>query len=604
MIEPADVIALRPPRGAFRNLVTVDLGRKPSPPAVAFPAPRRSARSAFSSGRGTDLAIDFGTSAIAAALVGGTYAVEVLSFGGEKLLPAPFGRRSALDRSRLADNYELSYGYLGGGAGPRGGEEYYPCLKRRIEWLARTRCDTGWQSEAVLDVAAVCQLALDKARDERGRRLAECLTERFRVYITVPNAFPRAAVDVLRRGVGYGVAAALGRPERPEVEALLEAEAVAYSVVAGPRLSEAGRKTTLLVIDAGAGTTDASIVRVEDGELRVSAHVGLPVGGMDLDAFIAGLKGPIDGSRPPSEVSQWLAAAEQAKQHHLGAPRTREDGLSGLARELVRLDAWPPNGRGGRPIEEEIGGAWERYMALAVRGLIRALPADEVARVEEVVLSGRASLLAGFEEVARHEVAARGPAARAPAERGPGSPVAPRCRDGAEERKLAVVRGVGAYVSSTYGSRWDRRPLRASFEIFLRHEDDRELPLVPAGCPLVRGWGVAAWSQPERPPGRGDVRPRVEMRLVPREVLRGLAAEGTFGAEDLEDLLRWSVLPVLRIDRESPPYSARLAFDFLSLDAQLEVDSARIRELDRPESSFGRRHPVHQLEDNWFELSQ
>lgn len=592
MMEPVDLEVLRPPRGTFWNLVSVDLGRKPSPPAADYPAPRRAARGAFSSGRGTDLAIDFGTSAIAAALVGGTYAVEVLSFGGEKLLPAPFGRRSALDRSRLADNYELSYGYLGGSR-PRRGEEYYPCLKRRIEWLARSRSDAGWQSEAVLDVAAVCQLALGKARDRRGRPLTDCLADRFQVYITVPNAFPRAAVDVLRRGVSYGVAAALGRREKPAVEALLEAEAVAYSVVAGPRVGEVSHRTTLLVIDAGAGTTDASIVRAAGGELRVSAHVGLPVGGMDLDAFVAGLKGPIDGTRTPSEISQWLATAEQAKQHHLGEPRDREEGFHGLARELVRLGAWPRTGhRGGRPIAEEIGGAYERYMALAVRALIRALPADEMKRVEEVVLSGRASLLAGFKDAVRREVAERGPA------------VAPRCQEGAEDRKLAVVRGVGAYVSSTYGSRWDRRPLRASFEIFLRHEDDRELPLVPAGSPLVRGWGVAAWNQPIRDPGRGDVRPRVEMRLVPREVLKKLAAEGAFDDRALEELLRWSVLPVLRIDRESPPYSARLAFDYLALDAQLEVDGDRIHELDRPESSFGRRHPVHQLEDNWFELSQ
>ena len=570
----------------------MDLGRKPAAPSVAYPEARSLARGTFSSGRGTDLAIDFGTSAIAAALVGGTYAVEVLRFGDEKLLPAPFGRRRALDRSRLTHNYELSYGYLGGGSVSRGRQDYYPCLKRRIEWLARSRTDTRWQSEAVLDVAAVCQLALGKARDSRGRPLAVCLAPSFQVYITVPNAFPRAAVDVLRRGVSYGVAAALGRREKPIVHALLEAEAVAYSVVAGPRLGDGKKRTTLLVIDAGAGTTDASIVRVEGGELRVLAHVGLPVGGMDLDAFIASLKGPIDGSRPPFEVSQWLATAQQAKQHHLGESAASEIGFADLARELVRLYSWPSDGRGARTLDEEIRSAYKRYMALAVRSLIRALPADEVHRIEDVVLSGRASLLAGFKDTVWREVAERGPS------------VEPRCEDDPEDRKLAVVRGVGAYVSSTYGSRWDRRPLRASFEIFLRHEDDRELPLVAAGCPLVRGWGVAAWNQPSRELGRGDIRPRVEMRLVPRDVLKKLAAEGIFDDQALEDLLRWSVLPVLRIDNQGPPYSARLAFDFLSLESQLEVDGMPIHQLDHPESSFGRRHPVHQLEDNWFELSQ
>lgn len=593
--EPVDIELLRPRRGALRSLLSVDMGRKPMAPAVLYPETRRAPRGSFSSGRGTDLAIDFGTSAIAAALVGGSYAVEVLRFGDERLLPAPFGRRRALERSRLADNYQLTYGYLGGRSTAPGTQEYYPCLKRRIEWLARCRTDTRWQSEAVLDVASICQLALEKARDERGRVLRECLAKQFQVYITVPNAFPRAAVDVLRRGVSYGVAAALGRREKPRVRALLEAEAVAYSVVAGPSLQEKQKKMTLLVIDAGAGTTDASIVRLEAGELRVLAHVGLPVGGMDLDAFIASLKGPLDGTRPPAEVSQWLFAAQEAKQHHMGEATAKNtaDGFRGLARELVRLKAWPQLGRGGRTIDDEIARAYERYMALAVRSLVRALPDDEVRRVDEVVLSGRASLIAGFKDTVRRTVAEQ---------RGPS--IEPRCEDDPVKRKLAVVEGVGAFVSSTYGSRWDRRPLRASFEIFLRHEDDRELALVPAGCPLVRGWGVSAWNQPMRDLGRGDIRPRVEMRLVPRDVLKNLAQEGVFDEKDVGDLLRWSVLPVLRIDEKSPPYSARLAFDFLSLDARLEVDGERIRHIDRPESSFGRHHPVHQLEDNWFELTQ
>ncbi len=593
MMQAADIDTLRPPRSAFWELLSVDLGHKPAPPALDFPAPRPASAGTFSSGRGTDLAIDFGTSAIAMALVGGSYAVEVLRFNDERLLPSPFGRRRRLDRSRLTDNYELSYGYFGSGAAGGTDEEYYPCLKRRIEWLARCRTDSGWQSEAVLDVAAVCQLALDKARDERGRPLTDCLGDGFQTYITVPNAFPSAAVDVLRRGVGYGVAAALGRRGKPEVRALLEAEAVAYATVAKPELQAKRRKMTLLVIDAGAGTTDASIVRVEDGELRVLAHVGLPTGGMDLDAFIAGLKGSRE-ARSPRHLSQWLATAQQAKQHHLGESSSvaAGDGFASLSRELVRLNAWPATGRGGRPIDKEIARAYERYMALGVRSLIRALPDDEVARVDEVVVSGRGSLLAGFKETVRRTVAEKGPS------------VEPRCAADPEDRKLAVVRGVGAYVASTYGSHWDRRPTRASFEILLRHEGDRELTLLPAGHPLLDGWGVAAWHQPARAFGRGDIRPRVEMRLVPRDVLKNLAGEGTFDDADLEELLRWSVLPVLRIDDKNPPYSARLAFDFLSLEAQLEVDGRRIPHLDRPESSFGRRHPVHQLDDNWFELSQ
>ena len=99
------------------------------------------------------------------------------------------------------------------------------------------------------------------------------------------------------------------------------------------------------------------------------------------------------------------------------------------------------------------------------------------------------------------------------------------------------------------------------------------------------------------------MRPRVEMRLVPLEVLKSLAAEGLFTDQDLEELLRWAVLPVLRIDERAAPYSARLAFDFLSLQPRLEIDGESVPTPQVSETTFGRRHPVHQLDDNWFELS-
>ncbi len=595
--EPVDIHQLKRRRGALWELMTVDMSRKPAMPAAHFPDPPKTAPGIFTSGRGPDLAIDFGTSAIVVALVGS--AVEVLRMGEEKILPSPFGRRRRLDHSRLTDNYELSYAYLGSGDREH---EYYPCLKRRIEWLARCREDREWESDAVLDVAAVCQLALEKARDSHDRSLAECLDREFQTYITVPNAFPSRAIDVLRRGVGYGVAAALRRRQLPEVKSLLEAEAVAYGAIARPTLAERRNRTTLLVIDAGAGTTDATILRAEDGDLRALAHVGLPVGGMDLDTFLASLKGPFDIAERDGQLSHWLGTAREAKQHHLGESSNRGDGSAEpgssvsladrcrrLAEHLVRLGDWPER-RGGRPIAEEIVRVYQRYMALAVRSLIRALPEDEVARIDQVVLSGRASLLAGFGEAVQQTLAEQGPT------------LVPQCAEDPEDRKLAVVQGVGAYVSSTYGSGLDRRPTRSSFEIFLRYENERELTLLKASHPLVRGWGVAAWHQPERGFGRSATRPWVGMRLVPRSVLESLAREDSFDERDLEDLLSWSVLPLLRIEDQRPPYSTRFAFNFLSLEAQLEVDGLPIHHLDRSVKSFGRQHPVHQLDDNWFEL--
>ncbi len=596
--DPVDIHQLCPRRGALWELLTVDMSRKPAKPAASFPQPLEQTTGIFTSGRGPDLAIDFGTSAIVVALVGGAHAVEVLRLGEDMILPSPFGRRRHLDRCRLVDNYELSYAYLGSGDREH---EYYPCLKRRMEWLARCRRDREWENEAVLDVAAVCQLALEKAYDSRGRPLAECLDQAFQTYVTVPNAFPSSAIDVLRRGVAYGVAAALRCRRLPEVKSLLEAEAVAYGAIARPALAERRRRTTLLVIDAGAGTTDATILRAEDGDLRALAHVGLPVGGMDLDTFLASLKGPFETAEREGKLSQWLGAARQAKQHHLGEKSAPPAGVypppgepvvdrcRRLAADLVANGDWPAE-REGRPIAEEITRVYQRYMALAVRGLIRALPADEVARVDEVVLSGRGSLLAGFRDTVRQTLSEQGPS------------LVPRCAEHARDRKLAVVRGVGAYVSSTFGCGLDRRPTRSSFEIFLRYESQRELTLLKAGHPLVRGWGVAAWHQPVRELGRSATRPWVGMRLVPRAVLRSLASDKTFDDKDLEDLLHWSVLPLLRIEDQQPPYSTRFAFNFLSLEARLEVDGKPIPHLDRPAKTFGRQQPEHQLDDNWFQL--
>ncbi len=588
--SPVSVHQLKLRHGALWELVTVDLSRKPAPPVASFPRPPAKAPGAFTSGRGPDLAIDFGTSAIVVALVGGARAVEVLRLGEDMILPSPFGRRRRLDHSRLTDNYELSYAYLGSGDEEH---EYYPCLKRRIEWLARCRQDREWESDATLDVAAVSQLALEQARDRRGRPLAECLDPDFQTYITVPNAFPSGAIDVLRRGVSYGVAAALRSHQLPAVKSLLEAEAVAYGAIARPTLTDRRGATTLLVVDAGAGTTDATILRAEDGELRALAHVGLPVGGMDLDTFLASLKGSFEVAEREGKLSHWLGTARQAKQHHLAeapdrAGRTIAERCRRLADDLTRNGDWPAR-QGGRPIAEQITRVYRRYMALAVRGLIRALPADEVARVDEVVLSGRGSLLAGFSDAVRQTLAELGPT------------LIPQSAEDPRDRKLAVVRGVGAYVASTYGSGLDRRPTRSSFEIFLRHENDRELTLLPAGHPLVHGWGVAAWHQPTRETGRAATRPWVGMRLMPREVLSSLASENAFDPRDLDDLLNWSVLPLLRIEDQRPPYSTRLAFNFLSLEAQLEVDGRPMPRLDRSVQSFGRQHPVHQLDDNWFE---
>ena len=102
MADPVDIHQLSPRRGALWELITVDMSRKPATPAASFPAPLEQTSGTFTSGRGPDLAIDFGTSAIVVALVGGAQAVEVLRLGDEMILPSPLpGRQFPCNRAGL-----------------------------------------------------------------------------------------------------------------------------------------------------------------------------------------------------------------------------------------------------------------------------------------------------------------------------------------------------------------------------------------------------------------------------------------------------------------------------------------------------------------------
>jgi hypothetical protein len=590
MRDPVDFTRLHPLPSLWRRLLFTDLVADLSPPVVSYPEPPDPEDGRFNTGRGLDLAIDFGTSAIVAALVSSDFTMEVLNLNrrGGLLLDAPIARRWDFGNSALAENYELSSvpAFLEvGGTDPKPDWEYYPCLKRRIEWLARSQAGREWQTTAMRDVAAICH----KALAGRGAMLRDRLLEPFQVYITVPNAFPRSAIDVLVRGVGFGVAATLGLREMPQVKALLEAEAVAYGAIAAPTLLPASHDRTVLVIDAGAGTTDASIVRSERGTLRVLAHVGLPVGGLDLDAHIAGCRGPLD-KLAPFEVYRRVLTSRETKENHL----RERDGVSpdqafaDLAAELQREYQWPAHSPRGAAMAGALRQGYERYLALAVDALIRSLPRDEIVKVGEVVVSGRGSLLTGFKDRVRREVARDGP------------DLEPRCAESDHGRKLAVVEGVGIYVASTYTAQPDRRPSRASFAIVLRHEGGRELELVPATNPLLEGWGVAAWHQPMSETGELNTRPAVDMRLIPRRVLLDLERQGSFSAPEIAQLLRWAIQPLLRLEKKAP-YSARVAFDFLSLDARLQVDGNDVELPRHPRKSL-RPHPVHQFSEDWFEI--
>lgn len=538
-----------------------------------------------------DLAIDFGTSAIAAALVSTRGVTELLRFGDGWLLDSRMARRAALERSGLGDDYELGpVAVQWMRASPQAGWDYYPCLKRRIEWQARSGA-ADWQQESVLDVAACCWKALDQARTEGGEEIGALLSPEFRIFITVPNAFPQAAVEVLRLGVAYGAAAATGADRLPSVETLWEAEAVAYHELLTRNDGQPpDTHETVLILDAGAGTTDASIVRSEGGVLRVIAHAGLPVGGLDLDAAIAKLR----GSMRDRDASRTLITARDAKQVYWsaagpgGATRSVDQACADLAQHLSTRQGWPVE-RDGKPLQEALALAHRRYLALAVDALVGCLPQDELLTVDQVVVSGRASLLVGFTERVRDALEERGVM---------GVPV-----DGAvgEDRKLAVIRGVGDYVAAA-GPKLKRRPLRAGFEMVLRHAAVGDpLVLIPAGHPLDEGWGVQAWHQPETETADARLSHYVDMRLIPIDLVRRLVSDHQLGWRYV-DVASWSVIPSLGIEAE-PPFTARVAYDFLTLRVVGEVQGAPVTSPPgQPgKGDEGRMHPVHGLEENWFE---
>jgi hypothetical protein len=539
-----------------------------------------------------DLAIDFGTSAITAALVSTRGVTNLLRFGDGLLLDSRMARRATLERSGLGDDYELGpVAVQWMRAAPQAGWDYYPCLKRRIEWQARSGA-SHWQQEAVLDVAACCWKALDQARTEKGETIADRLSPEFRIFITVPNAFPQAAVEVLRLGVAYGAAAAREADQLPAVETLWEAEAVAYHELLTRNDGQPpDANETVLILDAGAGTTDASIVRSEGGVLRVIAHAGLPVGGLDLDAAIARLR---DGGMRGSDASRALVTAREAKQVYWsatapdGAAQPVEQACAGLAEYLSRRQGWPAE-RDGRPLKDALALAHRRYLALAVDALVGCLPQDELLTVDQVVVSGRASLLVGFADRVREALEEHG--------------VRGVAVDGAagEDRKLAVIWGVGDYVAAA-GPKLKRRPLRAGFEMVLRHAAMGDpLVLIPAGHPLDEGWGVQAWYQPETETADARVSHYVDMRLIPIDLVRRLVKDHNLGWS-YRDVASWSVVPSLGIEAE-PPFTARVAYDFLTLRVMGEVQGAPVRSPPgQPgRGDEGRLHPVHGLEENWFE---
>lgn len=573
---PIGLAQLKPQRTWWKKIVLEHSWRELKEPEVEFPSPFNTPSK--SETPPVSLAIDFGTSAIAVALVGSNPRPLLFKFDQTRsFLETAVGRKRDRGHSLLVDNYALAPIYV---PSIWSGWVYDASLKRRIEWLARTRPGGSWKESAVLDVAAVTSHILHLAWKDQDQ---EVLRRQVQgpVYVSIPNTFPREGAEAIEQGVAYGVAAMLRLDRLPAVKTLLEAEAVAHSVLS--QYSQGSKPGMLLVIDAGAGTTDASIVRCEENGLRVVAHTGLPVGGLDLDALIA-QQGKGFESMKLDEIETALRSARELKVKNWNGA---DGGTGSLADRFVQgtkriAEALNPDKdpQKEKKLVADLTAGYRRYLGLAVHALLDCLPSSEIVQVESVLLSGRASLLLGFEEEVREAFSARKVQVKI---------------DGAgqgDERKLAVLNGVAAYAGVAQ-SATRRQPLRAGYELVLRGEIGQETCLLPIGAPLINGWGVTSWSMN---PILEQYDWPIYVRTLPQRVIDGLIQRGFFTESDRFILVGWSVRPVLII-HQAPPFTDCCAFDFLTQKA-LSRDS----KLEQPSGKpFPSQHPVHYAQETWFE---
>lgn len=578
---PIDLAQLKPQRTWWKQLFLEHLGRELKKPEVEFP-PTGEALPYDNETPRVSLAIDFGTSAIAVALVGSDPRPDLFNFReGDQVRPfletAVRRMRNRL-HSLLVDNYALPQVYV-----PLSDWVYDACLKRRIEWLARTRAEGGWKESAVLDVAAVTSHILHLAWKDRDPEALRKLIQG-PVYVSIPNTFPREGAEAIEQGVASGVAAVLRLDRLPAVKTLLEAEAVAHTALSQSRGGP--QPEVLLVIDAGAGTTDASIVRCEKNGLRVVAHTGLPVGGLDLDALIAQQEKGFE-SMEPTEIESTLRNARDLKLKHwngidggTGSTADRfEQGTARIAEDLNREN----DPQKQQKLIADLTAGHRRYLGLAVHALLDCLPSEELVQVKHVILSGRASLLLGFEEEVVAALAARGAQAKV---EGAGQ---------GDERKVAVLNGVAAYARDAQSAA-KRQPLRAGYELVLRRAIGRETRLLPIGAHLINGWGVASWSMsPMLETGEWPI----HVRTLPHRVIDGLIQKGFFTASDRDILVGWSSRSVLII-RGTPPFTDCCAFDFLTQKA-LSSRKPKPGQKEKGGEIFRSQHPVHYAQESWFE---
>jgi hypothetical protein len=240
---------------------------------------------------GWALAVDFGTSNTAAAVLWGGGSPEPLRLS-DQADQMPSGVLVRADGTKVAGEYALNEA----GAFP---ERF---VDRPKQWVGRGGVEVaGQQVGDVQLVAAVYAEVAAKARHRFGGQAPE------RVVVTFPVGWQD------RTGVLLEAAASV---EWGSVEAILEPEAAVRFFAHHPRVAPA--PGPVAVFDLGGGTCDVAVLQPRGGgEFEVVAHAGRTVGGEDFDRKLVEMVVEAVRARGREDV-----AARLAGRQHPGELRT------------------------------------------------------------------------------------------------------------------------------------------------------------------------------------------------------------------------------------------------------------------------------------------
>lgn len=454
-------------------------------------------------------------------------------------------------------------------------------LKRGLEARARIADPaTPWERDGVLDVAAFVILLLEKAVDDRDERVVGAHNRRPSiVYASVPNAFPPKAVSIFQAGIAAGVAAAFNLDHVPEVIVVPEGVAVAYQAESQFRIAqpipsgppEPFEDMVLLVIDAGAGTTDASVVRISDmgdkgKRVTVLGSAGLPIGGLDVDILMCDASGETEAGTTPTH-------------NHLRQMReVKERAWKDLDFELdKRLSFANQNSDFKAKMKQKIDLGVERFLALAVDGLLSNLPGGQ--GITHYIISGRASHFENFEAcVEQHPLLSHRPR-RIPAVD--------------NRRKELVIEGLATYARQGFGSSRANN-LRSGFEVYLSRGGKSE-ELVPINTHLGEGYSVISWRETRLNTDEDDIRwLDLRLRLLANSTIGHFEARKAFSGIGLR---AWCDFLLLRCPRDLGKNDYLVEIDHFGLAIAVQHNGSDYAGNRSDEVGEYRFHPVHNFSE-------